>query len=273
MQRLVKWGFLITFGFIATLNLVTILFFNVQDFTIIPRANGDVFVSILLLVSMAFAFLLSFRLGQARRDRKNPIAEILLSFIIMNGFAAGVQAIIGVIEFQNLHFDNLWTGTSYYFLSAATFFLFYFILEIFKSGIASSSNARALAILGVLMIVFSGYIVKDLLFDSTSEETIGFGLLMVVAVMFVYISLARFAFRHSRKSQDLQAKRGFNLIGASGICFVIGFLFIFVFNAIGSSPNDPVFAVINWVANSAILVGMFLIYTGFTLPMRNPNKV
>ncbi|TFF96187.1 MAG: hypothetical protein EU547_06715 [Promethearchaeota archaeon] len=123
-------------------------------------------------------------------------------------------------------------------------------------------------IIGALLFLPTNYwgVDPEATTDPTSTRIIIMGLFLLYNVV-VYIFLAFYAFRESRKTEDKVYRTGFRVIALGQIANIIVFVFflldsiLILFNP--GSPGYSIFIDLAWIT---AIIASFLFYLGFILP-------
>ncbi len=274
MDRVIKWGVITTALYYLAACLLTIIFFNVTDLSLVPvpPVERDNVVQWLLFTSGCIAIMLALRLLVIYKERHRNVTFILAAIFLCDGVSAILEVIRGFYRFQDTAFNTLTSNSFFFILCVGTFFTAYFVVEVFYEGSTKPKNEKRLTIIGISLAIFLGFIVKEAFLKAETIEVTLFGVILVVIEMYVYTALTLAAFKQSRRLEDQVAKQGFRLIGVGGFSLILYFICLFVFYIVKTMDEGAGLNVLNWIAQSFLVASMLLLFIGFTKPMKSSTR-
>lgn len=199
------------------------------------------------------------------KNANSIIANYLLFYFIFTGMSALINSIMSFFNFVDTNLNNLVTGTVYFFLCLGFINLEIFNIEVFYEGLTKAKNKKIVLVVIIGVSIFSGYIFKDMLFSSISEEKMIFGLLLLLIAMMIYGQLTNNSlqlFKYFKKQKIKFKTRGFFSLMLSGFFLILGFFAILVYQ-LTKDPSESTDNWMNWLSMFLVLGGYIFLYLGF----------
>lgn len=267
------------YGILGCLAWVGVLALAVALLTAGAPANPHYFqgaspISYTLYAAVAVVFFLCFaRIYPRYRERDILITGLLALALLFQAIALVFQALFNPFKVGIEMWDVFGNEVSYVFLGFSFVYFTYFVFEIFHQGLHAGKNYRKFLVIMAIIFAFLLYISYDVLFlpgpELSDLLTYVFALPFVTAVCYVFVLMSKSAFSAARKLPAGESRRSFQYIGLAGVFFILGFLFVFLFNIVSEatevyepSPQE----VINVLALIFTAVGSVLNYRGYVMP-------
>jgi acetyl esterase/lipase len=259
-------------------SIVLVISYDISDFSL--TLSKDVLPYLSIIVANVFtAFLCTILIGaliRKNQQAKSELKEILIFFFIFSALPAYIFGFHYFSPANNPTLVEYNLISPQFLIPGATFFLAFFVMEVFDKGLDTAQNQVKLRIIALICLIACILNFIYMLIgigdekNATSATLINtfYFLIILPLYAYFYIMLMIKSFLLKKRITEDLYRKGIMSLGLAGTLLgVIYILRIILFFA--SPPSILVWNVVYGLMDYGSLAGYILLYIGITLPSKN----
>jgi epsilon-lactone hydrolase len=259
-------------------STVLIVIYGITDFSL--GVAQDIYPHISTIVSnVVTAFLcciLLLALIRQNSSERSEIKEILIFFFTFSAMPAFIVGFHYVTPANDPILVDYNLISPQFLIPGATFFLAFFVIEIFDKGIATSKNKIKLRVILLVCAIACGLNLLNMFYGIGPEKDINIAnlinifyyLIILPLYGFYYILLMKKSYDLMQRIKEEVYRKGVMYLGISGAILGIIYLARIILFFISPAASTSLIAIIA-ILDYGSLAGYILMYLGITLPSKN----
>lgn len=229
-----------------------------------------VYLEPLVALFITIVGILIFKKYRERRNKATLYLAIAVLSLALAIWASGGAKIIEFYKTSNFDKDIASFGivVAYIFTALANVFSMAFIAVIFLN-----ENPHIPIIFAILNGITMGMLIVNLSFSEDAYSNILIYLIWHIFMsLYIYISLAVYSFKESKKSDEKIPQTGFKLIGFYGVFVALVFI-LFIIDLVLGMVTDSGYTPFYYMAWISAAISSLFAYLGYVMPNWLKNRL